>query len=56
VVLYAVLAHAAVDEVEAFISASLDTPFLEVRYERAMTLLTVAAALVVVFVWSWELG
>ncbi|WP_193310413.1 CPBP family intramembrane glutamic endopeptidase [Halorubrum halophilum] len=55
-VLHAVLLHAAVNGTEAFVSASLDTPLLELRYGQAMTLLTVAAALVVIVVWGWELG
>ncbi|MEF8973582.1 MAG: hypothetical protein V5A15_01725 [Haloarcula sp.] len=46
-VLHVVLLHGAVNRTEAFVTASLDTPFLDVRYGQVMTLLTVAAALVV---------
>ncbi|MFC7138045.1 CPBP family intramembrane glutamic endopeptidase [Halobaculum litoreum] len=54
-VLHAVFLHAAVNGTEAFVSGTLTTPLLELRYGQAMTLLTVAAALVVIGVWGREL-
>jgi membrane protease YdiL (CAAX protease family) len=54
-VLHAVLLHAAVNGTEAFVSGTLATPLLELRYGQVMTLLTVAAALVVVAVWGRDL-
>jgi membrane protease YdiL (CAAX protease family) len=54
-VLHAVLLHAAVNGTAAFVSASLGTPLLDLRYGQVMTLLTVAAALLVVGVWGCDL-
>jgi membrane protease YdiL (CAAX protease family) len=54
-VLHAVLLHAAVNGTEAFVSGTLATPLLELRYGQVMTLLTVAAALLVVGGWGRDL-
>jgi membrane protease YdiL (CAAX protease family) len=54
-VLHAVLLHAAVNGTEAFVSGSFGTTLLDLRYGQVMTLLTVAAALVIVGVWGRDL-
>lgn len=54
-VLHAVLLHAAANGTEAFVSGSLDTPLLDLRYGQVMTLLTVAVALVIIGFWGRDL-
>lgn len=54
-VLHAVLLHAAVNGTEAFVSGTLDTPLLKIRFGQVMTVLTVATALLVVGLWGREL-
>lgn len=54
-VLHAVLLHGAANGTEAFVSASLDTPLLDIQYGQVMTLLTIAATLVVVALWGRDL-
>jgi membrane protease YdiL (CAAX protease family) len=54
-VLHAVLLHASVNGTEAFVSGTLQTPLLEFRYGQVMTLLMVAAALLVVAAWGRDL-
>lgn len=54
-VLHAVLLHAAVNGTEAFVSGTLDTPLLKIRFGQVMTILTVATALLVVGLWGREL-
>lgn len=54
-VFHAVLLHGAANGTEAFVSASLETPLHDIQYGQVMTLLTIAAALVVVALWGRDL-